>query len=860
MFLVLLVLFGLGRGQETCFPDLPCANRPLNLEEFSSCTVLVPLDFATHVGTPSLWGQSIGSQAVFNLKVYGLIVKTLWSDIPLRWIIKSRKRHGDVDFVKNVTQLTIGFNQTTRQYFPVRGATWAMRTFSGSAFALPVHQTAKFLQVADAYMRKHALSGASALRFYVMSDVQPATADPAGLFLPVAHRIDRKPYGAVFDSTGNAKILLGILEAAGLEREKFDVCGDSACPLNTTVLTPGAHYRILNKDDAGTIDDKVCLSFASEPHFAASKEVGGALPFVMAARKFVLSGGNFLAQCHSIDSYESCDLMKTQGKTCAGGGTLSVNGIAQNGAPGVGCTTLDKGAEVYPSGADLPIVQFEGPWTHIGGSVTSLCDGAGNHTKFYNEPTGRFGFWVHGFQGATASVRTYHVASGSSNRSEPIGYRYFFLTGHSYKPEEAGARVFLNAFLIPANRRRACGFVIEEQFVARKRQAGIGAIKVKNNPGDACSCTQVFDACGVCGGTGKKGIDGCGKCDGDGTYVDYCGECRRTPPFRFADQSLDIGCCGDGLINQNEENVDCGGVCAPCTPQPTPQPTPVGGTPIAVTPVPPTPVGSTPFPTPTPVGQITPTPSAGGGGGGGGAACEVFEVCSTCVGHPLRACTWCGSSCQPSDSTTTCDAQLVRVPSRGNCTAAAAAAATTTTTTTASAGGTPATPTPTSSSEPVAPPVDGSCFAGRAVAGASVDVGELTCVCDGVRLLCFTRTSAVLPADGSCFPGLNATGALAFVYDEPRPFCACLARGIVCTSTALSCGLLSFAQDRCEQRGACEWREAVCVAAATVPATNANTTASGTREEEIITSSAETTAKSGALGVLVVAVFLASAN
>jgi hypothetical protein len=737
-----------------------------------------------------------------------------------------------VDFVKNVTQLTIGFNATSKTYFPVRGATWSMRTFSGSAFALPVHQTIKFLQVADVFMKKHELSGDSALRFYVMSEVQPPTADPPGLLLPVSHRIDRKPYAAVFDSTGNAKIQLGILEAAGLERELRDTCGDKACPLNQTVLTPGAHYRILNKDDAGAIDDKVCLSFASEPHFAGSKEPGGALPFVNAARKFVLSGGNFLAQCHGIDTYESCDLMKSSGKTCPNGGTISQTGMAQDGSP-YACRT-EKTTEIYPSGADLPVVQFEGPWSQIGGSVTALCDGTGNHTKFYNEPTGRYGFWVHGYQGATPAARSYHVASGSSNRSEPIGYRYFFLTGHSYNPSEAGARVYLNALLIPANRRKACGFVIEEQFIARKRQTG--AIKSTSQPGDFCGCNVVFDACGVCNGNGKKGIDGCGVCDGDGKYIDYCGTCRKNAPFRFPDNSTDIGCCGDGIVNQNEENVDCGGVCGPCTPMPTPVPTPVGATPSPTptggTPQP-APVGGTPFPTPVGGNNPSPTPV---NGGGSGAACDLFEFCGTCVGHPLRSCTWCGSACQANP---VCDDGLVVVPSRGNCTAVFAS----TTTTVTAAPSPTAAPGPSPTPQPE-PPADGSCFPGQ-VAGDSIFVGKDTCVCTGARLLCFKRTSELLPVDGGCFSELSATGSLAYIYDDPKPFCSCLTQGLFCTSSGLSCGLLTFSKGECDQRKDCVWRDSsagggkVCVASDLAP-TSTGVGMTTRDPEEIKISAAET--------------------
>lgn len=778
------------------------------------------MDFSVHLSDSGQLGQSIGNRATFNLKVYGLLVKALWSDIPLRWLIKSGKAKEGVDFVKNVTQVTIGFNASSNTYYPVRGA-WAMRTFVGSAFALPVHKTRKFLEVAAAYMKKHALSGASALRFYVMSAVQPPSASPPGLWLPVAHRIDRKPYAAVFDSTGNADIQLAILAAAGLEREQHDVCGTRACPLNQTVLTPGAQYRILSKEDAGAIDDKVCLSFASEPHFGASTEVGGATPFVNAARSFVLSGGNFLAQCHGIDTYENCDVMKKTGGTCAGGGTISESGMAQDGAPTFGCTTVSSkagvGVEIYPAGADLPIVQFEGPWTQIGGSVTSLCDG-GTHTKFYNESEQRFGFWVSGYESVkTPVVRTYHVASGTTNRSEPIGYRFFFLTGHSYKPEEAGARVYLNALLIPANRRRACGFVIEEEFTTRKRQ--VGAIKTTVNPGDPCGCDLVYDACGVCDGGGKVGLDGCGVCDGDGRYVDYCGTCRRNAPFYFADGRPDIGCCNDGITNQNETNVDCGGICAPCLPPATPAA-----------------AGSTPAPSPAvPVG---------------GAVCEALTSCSACVGHPLRSCSWCGAECMASDAAT-CDA-AVFVPSRANCTVALAttAPAKIATTTPSGAQGGGGGGTSTARPPPPQVPSDGSCPTGQRV-GDTFTQDDKVCHCDGVRLLCFARTSELLPVDGGCLAFQAAVGSLVFVYDADTPYCACLSNGLYCTAKASACGLLSFSAERCNERADCTFRGTACVAKEISASATATVTLNPSNTEVVeVVSAAHTRAVHAALVAL----------
>jgi hypothetical protein len=61
-------------------------------------------------------------------------------------------------------------------------------------------------------------------------------------------------------------------------------------------------------------------------------QIRSADPFIAAAAAFVASGGNFLAQCHGIDSYENCDNMQALGTGCPGGGFLTDKGLVLSGA------------------------------------------------------------------------------------------------------------------------------------------------------------------------------------------------------------------------------------------------------------------------------------------------------------------------------------------------------------------------------------------------------------------------------------------------------------------------------------------------------------------------------------------------
>ena len=65
-----------------------------------------------------------------------------------------------------------------------------------------------------------------------------------------------------------------------IKTKEFDTCGSpgcavdcaGACPVRNTTRTPLAQYRYLSKSDAKTLDDQVCLSLVTEPHFNTPEE------------------------------------------------------------------------------------------------------------------------------------------------------------------------------------------------------------------------------------------------------------------------------------------------------------------------------------------------------------------------------------------------------------------------------------------------------------------------------------------------------------------------------------------------------------------------------------------------------------
>src|SRR5690606_11858102 len=59
-------------------------------------------------------------------------------------------------------------------------------------------------------------------------------------------------------------------------------------------------YEVMDAADISNL--KNCYTFASEPH---ADEGDVSLNVIENIREFVMNGGNFLAQCHAIETYEN---------------------------------------------------------------------------------------------------------------------------------------------------------------------------------------------------------------------------------------------------------------------------------------------------------------------------------------------------------------------------------------------------------------------------------------------------------------------------------------------------------------------------------------------------------------------------
>jgi uncharacterized repeat protein (TIGR01451 family) len=225
-----------------------------DIETLPSGTYIIPMDNTLQIG------------GTFNLKSYGLAVRLLHANVPLKWIINPSKGKDGVDFTASASR--------------IKPTALAASTLSFRAGPLAVYPgfEAQALAVINAYgnnVAVYQLNGAASV--------------------PVYSNILHKPKVAVFNQGGNAAIHTAILAEAG--------------------LTSGTHYQVFT--NATQIGIDTCFTVATEPHAGVEKVSAAATSALLA---FLRSGGNFLGQCEAVEAYTTRGLLANfQSKQDLGG-------------------------------------------------------------------------------------------------------------------------------------------------------------------------------------------------------------------------------------------------------------------------------------------------------------------------------------------------------------------------------------------------------------------------------------------------------------------------------------------------------------------------------------------------------------
>lgn len=387
----------------------------------------------------------------FNLKSYGLIVTLLNNDINLKWIISAGKAKNANDFTVNASSLIPVVTTYTKRITVSNGSTAAT---VNNAVNLVVGMTVTRAGI-QAGTTVTAISGLNiTLSLPATANIGNQNADFTSYTYPVTSfnfkagpfvifAADTTGAGAVINTFNNAiaaandKIKVYKTTAAVTVDVRYDLTGfipkaaildDGA---NTNIQEdymiasniPTSNYQITN----GTALLTDCYTFASEAH---NDNTGSVIDnAIVAIKRFVEYGGNFLAQCRAIENYENNPLGRFQTTT------------------GVTIANTNAGTNITYSNPDLSYSQYEGNFDiSQQGSLQNWRINASGVNNVHNHARGTVDATVIG-----ASVAKLKTGAGGL---------VFYLGNHDFGTTDLveinGIRMYMNAFLTPVGIAGSC--------------------------------------------------------------------------------------------------------------------------------------------------------------------------------------------------------------------------------------------------------------------------------------------------------------------------------------------------------------------------------------------------------------------
>lgn len=395
--LLSLVLFAiLSANLSAQYPDLSGGGGTYNLQTLPTGSYVIPMDNTLQ-----------GNGTIFNVKTYGLIVYLLNNNVRLRWVIQPGKTKDAADFSVSASRVK-----------PSVG-TSAVRNFKAGPFVIFAGDfvEANVNSLIDTYNNTYNPG----------TDVNVYKTD-ANVAVDVRYDylingVIWKPNAAVLNDGGNANIHAGYFVLAGIT---FGANGTTTVDGGgkfTGTATKATNWEIQVSPDFVTN----CFTFASEPHNTTAPN-----NVITGIRNFVQGGGNFLAQCEAVNSYENNPLGRFQ----------TVNGVTDANYN----TNSKSTATTFPS-PDLSYSQFEGTFSvNKGGSLQNWRINAGgtinnqhDHCKASGDNT---------------------VIGAMVSKLLPVnqlGGMVFYLGNHTFGDDFTnqyavnGFRMYMNAFLTPTN-------------------------------------------------------------------------------------------------------------------------------------------------------------------------------------------------------------------------------------------------------------------------------------------------------------------------------------------------------------------------------------------------------------------------
>src|SRR5688572_15679035 len=238
------------RGQAPQHPDLPIATE--NLVTAPAGTFVIAMDRTNQATSPA------SGTTFFNLKAYGFAIFLLDLDVKLRWVIKTNKAKDEIDFSAIVQQ--------QQSNDPPQ-----LRNFSaGPLLIFPSDVSVEWMWNYLAWFN---------------------------VWQPDSSKV--KVYRLVYDTQVDVRYTLAQRPRAALLHDSCDIHRN----FMEMASVPEINYDCL--PDASTLRYG-CYTIATEPHIEDSSSVNG----VTAADadsiyNFVMAGGNFLAECEGVKTFEN---------------------------------------------------------------------------------------------------------------------------------------------------------------------------------------------------------------------------------------------------------------------------------------------------------------------------------------------------------------------------------------------------------------------------------------------------------------------------------------------------------------------------------------------------------------------------
>ncbi|HKC36136.1 MAG TPA: hypothetical protein VKB95_08740, partial [Chitinophagaceae bacterium] len=294
-FVPFLLIFAASFTANAQNKDLP--NPTANLQTLAAGSYVIAMDNTLQTNTAG----------DFNLKTYGLVVYLLNNNVKIKWSIKAGKSKDGIDFTA-----------TAEQFQPTLVSGGVSRNFKAGPFVIYAADTIGVAALVTSFYSARSLSGNNRPKVYRLT----ASASNVDIRYDMS---GFKPKAQICDDGGN---------------ENIHVAYMTNCAITSSNYTTGSAIDLYTK----------CYTFASEPHNDnASGSVIGAI------KSFVRNGGNFLAQCRAVETYENDAAGRFQ---TTGGITITNSGVS-------------AASTIYPD-ADLAFSQYEGVFNiKQGGSVTN---------------------------------------------------------------------------------------------------------------------------------------------------------------------------------------------------------------------------------------------------------------------------------------------------------------------------------------------------------------------------------------------------------------------------------------------------------------------------------------------------------